>query len=280
MLEQSVASMETADTDRRSGVFFALMITILAIVVFGVPAPVSAQDNNEEGADAKKEAETGDEDTADGEGGPSYVGVGLGFYTENSRIDGETTRQVDTDDDSFDYSADNFLQGSIWTMKSAGSRLRAGAGLHYYGGYETVREPEEDEDAEDIEAQELGQYAILFARGEWLLPFAEEFELVLGAEAGVGVLFPDGEFRQRIEGMKEDGINVFSGPRPGISLAPLVGARWKIDDRLALRADFAVRWERIFLFNVSDTVENISYERTWTAKILRYNLGVGMEVTL
>ncbi|MGM0556634.1 MAG: hypothetical protein ACQEVA_09685 [Myxococcota bacterium] len=271
--------MENADTRRRNGVLFALLIATLSLVVFGVPSPVSAQDKAENG-EADKPAESTDEDGADSEGGPSYVGVGLGFYTENSRLDGETTRQIDTDDDSFDYSADNFLQGSIWTMMSAGDRLRAGIGLHYYGSYETVREPEEDEDPEDIDARELGQYATLFARGEWLLPFADDYELVLGAEAGVSALFPDGEFRRRIEGMEEDGISVFSGPRPGISLAPLVGARWQLDERLALRADFAVRWERIFLFNVSDTVENISYERTWTAKVLRYNLGIGMEVTL
>ena len=158
--------------------------------------------------------------------------------------------------------------------------VRAGAGLHYYGGYEAVREPEEDEDAEDIDAYELGQNLTLFARGEWLVSFADDMGLVLGAQAGLIGLFPDGEFKREIEALRDEGVTVFGGPRPGLSLAPIVGARWQLDERLALRADFAVHWERIILFNLSTEVENNNFERSWTAKILRYNLGIGMEVTL
>lgn len=277
MMVQSGESMNRVNfgVSARSGLVSLVVLAMAALLVISIPSTAFSQDN---GGEEEAAADGADAD-AD-EGGPTYIGVGLGFYVENSRIEGETTRQVDTDDESFDYTADNVVMGSVSMMKTAGNRLRAGAGIHYYGSYETVRDPEEDEDPEDIEADELGQFLTLFARAEWLIPFADDLELVLGAEAGVISLFPDGEFRREIEAMKDDDIGVFGGPRPGISLAPMVGARWEIDDRLALRADFAVRWERLLLFNVSDTVENISYERNWTGKILRYNLGIGMEVTL
>jgi hypothetical protein len=29
--------------------------------------------------------------------------------------------------------------------------------------------------------------------------------------------------------------------------------------------------------NVNDTVNDVDYRRTWTAKVLRYNLNVGLE---
>jgi hypothetical protein len=280
-VESMVRSNPRADASR--ALMFIAFVAVFSLLTVGLSHPAAAQDEKDEKSEKKAES---NDDSDDGDGGsdepagPSYIGVGLGVYLENSRVDGETTELVDTTDNSFDYSADNFLQGSIWTLKTATKNVRAGAGLHYYGGYETLPEPEEDQEPEDVEASELGQKLTVFARGEWLVPFADDKDLVLGAEAGLVALFPDGEFRQRIENMKDDGITVFGGPRPGVSLSPIVGARWQLDERLAIRADFAVRWQRIILFNVSDEVEGNNYERDWTAKILRYNLGVGMEVTL
>lgn len=254
---------------------------LLSLSVLAMPQQALAQDDGDEKAD-KNDEKAKDKDAGEGgeAAGPSYVGIGLGVYLENSRREDSTTALANTTDNSFDYSADNFLQGNIWLLKTVTNNVRAGAGIHYYGGYETVEEPEEDEDAEDIEASELGQKITLFARGEWLVSFSDDMDLVLGAQAGLIGLFPDGEFKREIEAIRDDGATVFGGPRPGLSLAPIVGARWQLDERLALRADFAVHWERLILLNINTEVEGTNFERSSTAKILRYNLGLGMEVTL
>jgi hypothetical protein len=98
------------------------------------------------------------------------------------------------------------------------------------------------------------------------------------------MLFPDGsrdgDLRREIRDMKDDGVTVFGGPRLGVDLAPMVGFRWSIDERFALRADFGIHWQRLFLLNVKDTVNDVDFRRTWTAKVLRYNLGIGLEFGL
>ena len=282
MLLKSVCAVFRMESSSRrlTGTLSVVASALVALAVLSMPVQAFAQDDGDSKAEKKEKSKDKDKGGDDEAAGPSYVGIGLGVYLENSRLEGETTRLVNTTDQSFDYSADNYLQGNIWLLKTVTKNVRAGAGLHYYGGYEAVREPEEDEDAEDIDAYELGQNLTLFARGEWLVSFADDMGLVLGAQAGLIGLFPDGEFKREIEALRDEGVTVFGGPRPGLSLAPIVGARWQLDERLALRADFAVHWERIILFNLSTEVENNNFERSWTAKILRYNLGIGMEVTL
>lgn len=232
---------------------------------------------------AAQESDGGDDGETSAAVLPSggVVGTGLGFYFENSRLEGEETRESQTTDQSYDYSADNLLRGSLWFLKAiSGNRVRVGGGLAYFGAYEGMREPEEDEEADEIEAYEYGQMVTPFARGEWLIPFLDRFQLALGAQAGLTVLFPDGEFRREIDDMKDQDISVFGGPRFGVDLAPRVGTRWQIDERLALRADFGVHWQRIFMLNVDDSVEGVDFSRDWTLKVLRYDLGLTMEVAL
>ncbi len=247
---------------------------VVALVGTVVPQAYAQQ----EGESSAAEASPDDESLVLPEG--ELIGVAAGYYTENSRREGEEVRQNETTDESFDYNADNFLNASLWYVTPVLPRVRAGGALQYFGGYEMMREPGEDEEAEEVEAYEFGQMANLVARIDWLIPFATDKQLALGAEAGGTVLFPDGDFRATLEDMTEENISVSEGPRLGVILGPRVGGRWQIDSRVAVRLDFSVQWQRLFLMSVDDSVDNVDYRRSWTGKILRYNLGVGMEVTL
>jgi hypothetical protein len=261
---------------------------LTAAAVVAAPRAGAAADGESKQKKAEETKEASEQSSE--EEGPkwgldgSYIGVGGGFFVENSRREGEQVEQVESTDESYDYTPDGFLNGSLWYLKAVSPRVRVGGGLHYFGGYEAVRALTEDEmeqdEPPDIPAYELGQMVTPYARAEFLVPFLDSAQLVVGAEAGMTMLFPDGDFRQEIREMKDQEISVSTGPRLGVDLGPSVGARWALDDRLALRADFSVHWQRIFLFGVDDTVDGVDYSRDWTAKILRYNLGLAMEVTL
>ena len=258
----------------KAGRRVSLVVAVASAVVLGMAFPDAALAGK--GGDKSKGKSGGLSAGLDG----GYLGVGGGFFTENSRREGEETRQVSTDDQSYDYTSDDFFNGNIWYLTTLGNRVRAGAGLEYIGGYEAMRKPEEDEEADDIQPYEFGHLTNLYLRAEWLVPFMDDKQIVVGAQGGFSTLFPDGDFRQEIDDMKDQNISVFGGPRFGLDLAPLVGARWQIQKAFALRLDFSLHWQRLFLFNVSDTVEGVNFERTWTAKVLRYNLGLGIEVDL
>lgn len=273
-----VPPLSTTDVARmtRDASFPVVLLLLTTLLVFA-PQGVHAQEESKN--NASTETRTGV--TAPG---AKHLGIGAGLYFENSRREGEEVRQAETTDESFDYKADDFLSGSVWYLRTIAPRIRAGAGLHYFGSYEVLREPTEEEQQQDeepdIEAFELGQMVTPFARLEWVVPLFDATQVLLGAEAGPTVLFPDGEFRRSIDSMEDEDISVSTAPRLGVDIAPMLGARWEFDRRVALRADFSVHWQRLFLFNVDDNVEGVAYERTWTAKILRYSLGFSMEVKL
>ena len=263
-----------SDAPARADVCLLAALSLLLLVA--LPPTASASD----GAEKTKAASGASATSVDG----NYVGVGLGLFAENSRREGKLTKQVETTDESWDYNADDFLNGSLWFMHGLGSNIRVGGGLHYFGNYEAMRHKTKEERQSDekvkIRAYELGQMVTPFARGEWLIPVFQKVRLVLGAEAGVSVLFPDGDFRQQLREMKDQKVSVPTTPRLGVDLAPIVGARWALDGRVAFRADFSVHWQRLYLMSLDQKVEGVTYKRNWTAKILRYNVGLTMEVAL
>lgn len=213
-----------------------------------------------------------------------YIGLSTGLFFENSRLEGREVRGVDSSDQSYDYSPDGHFNGQLVYLNALAPNARVGGGISYFGSYEADQIPGEDQNQDDVTTVEYGQLLNLFGRAEWMIPFLDRFHFILAAQVGVNLLFPDGsrdgDLRREIRDMKDDEISVFGGPRLGVDLAPILGFRWTIDDRLALRADFGIHWQRLFLLNVSDTVNGVDFRRNWTAKILRYNIGVGLEFGL
>lgn len=261
-------------SNRRTVSLVLLLAACLALA--GAPSLAFAQDGGEPEESDQEQNEDGGTPVLDG----PNIGVGIGAFSEDSRREGEEIRENETTDESFDYTADDFLRFQLWYLTPIIPRVRAGGGIRYFGSYEMMREPGGDESPEDIDAFEVGQMATLFGRAEWLSPFADDMQLILGAEAGGTVLFPDGDFRTTIDEMVDQDISVYEGPRFGLMLAPLVGGRWKVDSRLALRLDLSMQWQRLNLLGVDETVEGVDYRRDWSAKILRYQVGLGMEVSL
>jgi hypothetical protein len=255
--------MDLDGPTRRTSLPLAFAVALLAVVAF--PTDGLAKDSDES------------PQALDG----GYVGLSMGMFFENSRLEGEEIRGVDSTDESYDYNPDGILNAQLVYLTALSPRVRVGGGVTYFGSYEADQIPGEDQNQDDVTTVEYGQLGNFFGRAEWLIPFLDQFHFILAAQVGLSMLFPDGsrdgDLRREIQDMKDDEISVFGGPRLGVDLAPMVGFRWTIDERFALRADFGIHWQRLFLMNVNDTVNDVDYRRTWTAKVLRYNLNVGLE---
>lgn len=211
-----------------------------------------------------------------------YIGAGAGLYTEDGDLRGEERRDVvREEDESFSFDSHNAFMGGIWYLRHASENVRWGGGLRYYGSYEIVEIPqEENNNADEPQPFELGQLTDFYVQAEWLIPFRDDYALILGAQAGPSLLVPDGEFQQQIDDLKDQGVDVWDIPRVGFNLAPQIGARWQLDERLSVRGDLGMRYENLYLFAVDDNVEGVTYERSWTTSTLRYEFGLAMEIAL
>ncbi|GEM_PF-4647537 len=244
---------------------YRLLYVIVGLFIVAGPSEAFGQES-----DASSQALSG-----------GYVGLSVGMFFENSRLEGEEIRGVDSTDESYDYNPDGILNAQLVYLTALSPRVRVGGGVTYFGSYEADQIPGEDQNQDDVTTVEYGQLGNFFGRAEWLIPFLDQFHFILAAQVGLSMLFPDGsrdgDLRREIQDMKDDEISVFGGPRLGVDLAPIVGFRWTIDPRFALRADFGIHWQRLFLLNVSDTVNDVDFRRTWTGKVLRYNINIGLE---
>jgi hypothetical protein len=210
-----------------------------------------------------------------------FIGTGAGIYTDDGDLEGLERRDVvQESDESFSFDSHNSIVGSIWYLRQASENIRWGGGLRYYGNYEVLELPDEEGNDDEFQPYELGQLANFYMQAEWLIPFADDMDLILGAQLGPSLLMPDGEFQQTIDELKDQGVDVWDTPRLGYHVAPQVGGRWVVDDRLAFRGDLGVRYENLFLFAVDDNVEGVAYEKSWTSSVLRYEFGLAMEVKL
>ncbi len=208
-----------------------------------------------------------------------YIGVGAGLFTDDGDLTGEESRDVIGEaDESYEFESRHALTGGIWYLRHSSENVRWGGGLRYYGSYQILEILEDEDDEPD--PFELGPLTEIYAHAEWLIPFADDMSLVLGGQIGPSVLFPDGELQDTIDDLDEQGVEVWDTPRLGYHLAPMVGARWQLDERLSVRSDLAVRYEKLFLFAIDDDVDGVTYEKDWSTSALRYELGVAMEVRL
>jgi hypothetical protein len=210
-----------------------------------------------------------------------YIGTGAGIYTDDGDLEGlERTDVVQENDESFSFDSHNSIVGGIWYLRHASENVRWGGGLRYYGSYEVLEVPDDENNDDEFQPYELGQLTNFYMQAEWLVRFGGDKALILGAQVGPSLLVPDGEFQQEIDELKEEGFDVWDTPRIGYHIAPQVGALWELDDRLSVRTDLGIRYENMFLFAIDDEVDGVAYERSWDTSVLRYEFGLAMEVKL
>ncbi len=220
-------------------------------------------------------------------GAQTVVGLGAKAFFEDSKLNGEQQIAVLETDESYEYKSDGFLAGSIWFLLQLSDRVRVGSGVDYFGTYASLTKCDRQnrDDCSDFEPDryEFGKLVEFFGRFEYHVPVTPTFNLLLGTVFGVPVLFPGGDFREEIDAQKESGAAVLSLPRIGYLLGPNIGARWEYNDHLAVRGDMIIKWEQIFLFRTRQNIGSdpaIAYRKKWTTGTLRYEFGVGVEVSL
>ncbi len=187
---------------------------------------------------------------------------------------GSDRRSLSFTDERFDFANEGMTWASVWGLVTLRDRIRAGGELRYLGVYDY--QPESGGDG----VAELGHLVELVGRSEYVLPAATDIDLVLGAQAGLAVLFPGGDFEREIEALKQQGAGVWNVPRLGYLMGPQVGGRYRLSRRTTLRADLAVLWWQAFLFYENDAVAGVRFEKSRRANIVRLQLGVSLEVAL
>lgn len=217
----------------------------------------------------------------------TVVGIGAKAFFEDSKLNGEEQIAVIEEDESYEYRSKGFLSGSIWFLLQLSDRIRVGSTVDYYGTYSSATkcDRENRDDCSEFEPNfyEFGKLMEFYGRFEYRVPATDQFDLILGTVFGLPILFPSGDFREEIDGLREEGANVLTLPRVGYLLGPDVGLRWKYNEHLAVRGDFIVKWEQMFLFSTRQNVGSdppIAFRKTWTTGTLRYEIGVGVEVAL
>jgi hypothetical protein len=213
----------------------------------------------------------------------TVVGVGANAFFEDSKLNGLQQIAVQENDESYEYRSDGFLTGGFWFLFQMGDRIRAGSMIDYYGTYASLTKCQENEcDNPDFEPDrfEFGKLVEFFGRFEYGIPMTESTELILGTVFGLPILFPGGDLEAEITSLREQGASVLNIPRIGYLVGPNLAGRWKYSEHLAVRADLMVKWEQMFLFRTSQSIDGISFRKNWTTGSLRYEIGVGIEVAL
>ncbi len=192
------------------------------------------------------------------------------FFFEKGRLNGTQNINGSARDESFKYGR-GFLSGSAWLLFPENSHFRWGPGLRILGRYSAS--------VDNQEPYELGFLTQAFVAGEFVLPLPSKFDLLLGGRAGLGLLFPGGEFKEEINRLRAEGVGVWSVPRVGWLAGINAGTRWKFAERVALRGDLNYGLEQLFLFATHQNVDGLSFAKSWSTYTMRFGLTLGLEVS-
>lgn len=214
----------------------------------------------------------------------SVVGVGAKGFFEDSKLHGLQQIAVAEVDESYEYRSAGFLSASLWFLLELSDKLRVGSTLDYYGIYGSKTKCDRD-DCSDFEPDryEFGRLIEFYGRFEYRIRAAEKAHVLLGGVVGFPVLFATGDFREDINSLRDQGASVLGVPRVGYLLGPNLGVRYQYTDYLAFRADFIGKWQQMFLFRTSQNIGSdppIAFRKRWTTGTLRYEFGLGLEVSL
>lgn len=209
-------------------------------------------------------------------GAQPRVGVGLDLFTESTHLTGEQAINASRQDESFDFGNARFLAATLSLSVPAPiakERARIGAGVRLFGNYDASQEDQE-------ETFGFGLFNQAFLTGEYGLPVMDKLEALLGARAGVGLLFPGREFSQEIDRLQQDGVSVWSVPRVGWLLGLSLGARRRMSEKIFLRADLMAQMEKLYLFATDQEIDGVQFEKSWSTNGMRLGLTLGAEFSL
>lgn len=208
------------------------------------------------------------------------LGLGGEFFFDDGELDDLERISVQRDAREVPYASDPFVSGSIWGLAQLNESMRFGGSFTYYGSYGYISEEEQREEEPDVFT--MGPLMEITGRFEWLHPLAYDFDLILSAHAGLALLVPDGDFEAEITALEDQNISVApaSVPRLGYVVGPLVGSRWRVHEMLSVRSDVAFYWEQIFLFQTETNVGGIPYLKESRLDILRFKVGLSLELVL
>jgi hypothetical protein len=202
------------------------------------------------------------------------MGLGGEVFLERSRVVGRQVIEDFENDESFGYHSQGWGAISIYGLIPRDDRLRMGGGARYLGRYAAARGGNRNQ------RFGFGHMAQAYWMGEYAIPAYEKIDLVLGARAGISVLFPDEHLREEIRRLTGTGVWSFPGPRAGWLLGAQVGARRPITDRLFVRVDLLGGWEQLFLFWNTRRVDGLYFQKRWFGRVTRYGAVASIELML
>lgn len=150
--------------------------------------------------------------------------------------------------------------------------LRIGGEFRYLGTTADVS-GKNDEDR-----YELGTWMEFGARGEWGFGLTADFAITAGARIDVAMLLPTGDFAEDLRRLEGDGVPTSDGPRVGVSLVGLVGARWMFLEHVGAHVEAGLGWSYMSLIAVDDAVQGVAYQRTLTRSATRFEVSLGVEL--
>jgi hypothetical protein len=214
------------------------------------------------------------------------IGVGVQAHSDDISLKGQQRIATGAaQDEDQDLISDGTFSASLWYLKQLSDRMRAGGGIRYYGTYGGLPADEEartNDDGSEVDPYVLGTLIEVYGQAEWILPVAEKLRIdaVLGMQLGAQVLFPGGDFDEQITALQDQGAGVLGLPRVGVLFGPQVGARWRVMERLSIRLDVGLRYNRLFLFNTEEENDGIAFKKQWDLNVLRTDVGLGVEINL
>jgi hypothetical protein len=189
---------------------------------------------------------------------------------------GTDRRSILVTDETFEFSNGNKLYGSLGFLAALGQRMRVGVVGRYFGAYDYHQRM----GASESETHKLGTLFELAVQAEYPVTVLPRVQMTFGAQGGLAVLFPGGQFEEEIRTLRRQGASVWNVPRLGYLVGPRIGVRWAMAERLYLRGDLDLTWCQTFLYLTHDDVAGVDFEKRRRANVIRQTLGVSVEVAL
>lgn len=207
----------------------------------------------------------------------SSIGLEGGLFFDSATLEDERVLAGLRDVDREDVGNRDLGHVALYYLHALSERhgFRVGGELRYLGTLAA-----EHGDGDDEEVYVLGPAIELGARGEWSTPLTDELAFLVGLRASFALVFPEGELADDIDRMAAEGIPVGDGPRPGVTIMPSIGARYAIHERVNAGLTLGLGWSFLSIFDIDERVSGITFARTATWSATRFELTVGLEVTL
>jgi hypothetical protein len=206
----------------------------------------------------------------------NIIGFGPGFFWDNSERRNEAEPDTGGFESAQELESEGYVNLQLWYLREAAAgRLLWGGGVAWYDNYSVVPVGED----QDNEPEQYGNMFQVYAEGDWLVPLAGKFDLMLGARLGVLTLFQSRDLEREVDEQAFLGFSVYPKlPRMGLFIGPHVGALWSFTERVGLRADFGVQFASLQLYSGSAEYEGRSFERSATLSTTRKQVLLGLQV--